>query len=163
MDQNTEMMVPDQKLTILDTPLGLNLDPNPKIQICLEFRKKETKGRTNKTKKVNKILQVTVMWVKNLPQSQGKRPNPIVKLQLGDIIHTTEPETDQNEAQIIEVFEFPMEDVKEPLLKIQVCDRKVTRNARSLGNVAIRLDDLKFNKPVLKWHKLSLEQDAVSL
>jgi len=161
-------LIQTPSLSILDTPLGQS-DRHPKVQLCLEYRNKEiVKSRS---KRIKKVLEVTVMWVKNLPQSEGRRPNPIVKLQLapGDVIHTTEPKTEKNEAQYIKIFEFHIDtnkDLKGSFLEIQVCDRKITRNAKSFGNVTIPLDDLKLGQPVVKWHHLKTQdqhQDGIKM
>lgn len=99
------------------------------------------------------------MWVKHLPQSRGKRPNPFVKLRLlpeGDI-QITELQLEKHDAQYIEVFNFPLSksgNVEKGLLEVQVCDNKATRNAKQFGSVSIPLTDLKFGKPSCEWYHL---------
>lgn len=115
------------------------------------------------------VLEVTVMWVKHIPQSLGRRPNPFVKLLLlpQDTIMTTELKLEKNDAQYIEIFNFPLksQDLTGSVLEVKVCDNKATRNAKLFGSVSIPLENLKLGQPVISWYHLAaseIEKDKIS-
>jgi hypothetical protein len=148
---------------LTETPLGDN-DKHLKIQLCVEYFKKEIKpSRTSKNtlrtsnRQEKKQLNVTISKLKNVPKLQGKNPNPFVKIRLlpDDIIHTTELQQGKSDAQYFETFEFLTEDLSDKILRVEVCDKKVTRSAKTFGKVDITLDTLNLGKPLLKWFELA--------
>ncbi|CAG7833440.1 unnamed protein product [Allacma fusca] len=163
MMENSHNETVNENSILTETPLGDN-DKHLKIQLCVEFFKKEVKSsRTSKNtlktsnRQEKKQLNVTISKLKNVPKLQGKNPNPFVKVRLlpDDIIHTTELQQGKSDAQYFETFVFPTENLSEKVLRVEVCDKKVTRSAKTFGKVDISLDTLNLSKPMLKWFELA--------
>jgi len=152
------------------TPVG-DRDIVPKIQLCLELRRKDiTKKRA--TKKAHQlILEVTVWHVKNLPNKtedtkKHKQQTLFVKILMlpGGIIHSTELKMDKQNVEktdlkFMEAFEFPLEKVEDlcgKKLEVLVCDKKMTRNSTIFGKTEINcLEEIKLDKPICRWFNLN--------
>lgn len=162
-----------------ETPVG-DRDNRLKIQLCIEYLlKKDEKRKRNTLKTPNgqnpasfKQINVTISNLKNIPKppetkkGKGSNPNPFVKIRClpefswNHEIYTTEllpPKRGQ--VQYFETFQIPItsdaaDDLEGRSLEVQVCDRKVTRNAKSLGSVKISLENLKLGCPQVNWYNL---------
>lgn len=116
------------------------------------------------------------MYIKNLRRRQDgniskkktTKPATFVKIIFDTAIHSTELKMDkQNEDKVdfIEVFEFPlqtMEDLKGKQLELQLCDKKMTRNAEVFGRVQIPVDNTKIGQPVCDWFYLESSTSKVA-
>jgi len=161
--ENTTFRTPNQ---LEGTPVG-DRDNGPKIQLCLELRKKDVTKQRSSKKAHQLILEVTVWHVKNLPRrEESKQKQTFVKIMMlpGGSIHSTElkmdkQNTEKADLKFMEVFEFSLEKKEDLLgkkLEVLVCDKKMTRNASIFGKTEVTcLDEIKVDKPICRWFNLT--------
>jgi len=154
--ESVTSLVEVEKTNRMETPLG-DRDQREKIQICVELRSETT---NKKSKKRDLKLDVVILQTKYLQAANNNPTHVKISLLPDNVLMSTDPKENQNQSDncfYAEPVKFQVNE-KEGLdgktLKVEVCDKKVTRNSHCYGSTCVQLDNLKLDQPIIEWYYL---------